>query len=97
MPYDFEISTNGAPVISAGDFAVIESTYQHQWMLLQLKKGDIKQHPLACVGVAAYLKEDEVLPMLAEIKRECESDGMSVALVEIDSEGNLQLEASYGY
>jgi hypothetical protein len=62
-----------------------------------LNKGDMKEFPTACVGVANYLKSEDGLLLPAEIKRECETDGMEVIRVAIDSNGKLDLNARYDY
>ena len=95
MPFDLQIDANRNAAIDAGDFLIEESTIQHQQHLLVLNKGDVKEHPTACVGIGRYLKDDEPLLVLGEIKREFEVDGMRVDEVSITAAGNLNVKAMY--
>lgn len=97
MPQDFILTEELDLAIADGDFVVGESTLQHQLLLLKLNKGDLKEHPLACVGVARYLKDEDFGGLTGEVKRECENDGMNVTKVELDADGKLTLEALYDY
>jgi hypothetical protein len=97
MPKDFLFNDSANLMIENGDLLVDESTIHHQKLLLQLNKGDLKEYPTACVGIARYLKDEDPMGMLGEIKRECESDGMEVKEVTINASGKLKLEAYYGY
>jgi len=97
MPQDFVYNDAGDTLISNGDWTVDESTLCHQKLLLLLNKGDLKEHPTACVGIQRYLKDDDPLALQSEIKRECEADGMKVTEVKLQSDGKLNLNAKYDY
>lgn len=97
MPQDIQLTEGLDLQIAGGDFAIGESTLQHQLLLLRLNKGDLKEYPLACVGVERYLKDEDFGGLTGEVKRECESDGMDVKKVELTDDGKLTLEAWYDY
>lgn len=97
MPQDIKLTDELDADITEGDFVIGESTLQHQLLLLKLKKGDLKEHPLACVGVEWYLKDEDFGGLTGEVKRECESDGMKVLKVLLNADGKLTLEAFYDY
>ena len=71
-----------------------ESTIQHQNLLLISNKGDFKESPTACVGIALFLKDDDKSGLLSEIKKEFERDGMKFKSVELVN-NQLNIEAPY--
>lgn len=77
-----------------GDFATGEATAQHMALLLACRKGDFKENPTICVGVATWLKDTDVEGLLGEVKKEFERDGMNVKKVEL-SQGKLNIDAAY--
>lgn len=77
-----------------GDFATGNSDVQHEHLLLINDKGDFKETPTACVGVERWLKDDDAIGLLGEIKKEYERDGMKVNKIEL-TEGKLNVNASY--
>lgn len=88
---------NGDLVIGAnGDFTLIEPTEQHQRTLLLSKKGDIKEVLWAGIDIINAINDDEFLAFGSkEIRKQAQLDGMTVASVTLDVEGNIDLDASY--
>jgi len=78
-----------------GDFAVQESTGQHQQALLLAEKGSYKQYPTVGVGIATYLKDDNSSDLLREIRIQFSKDGMDVNSLSFNG-GKLQIDATYG-
>lgn len=81
-------------VVENGDFANDLSDEQHQELLLKCRKGDFKENPDTCVGVATWLNDDDPDGLLGEIKKEFEKDGMVVKLVDLQ-DGKLNIDARY--
>lgn len=79
---------------SNGDFAIGESTRQHQNLLLLVEKGEIREFPTRGVGTQSWLLDESPGDYNAEVKREFEKDGMTVLKVRGGVE-NLQIEAVY--
>lgn len=78
-----------------GDFVMGESTGQHQALLLLCNKGDFKENPTSCIGIAGFLKDEDVKGLLAETKAQFEKDGMTVNSIAVDAAGNLEINAPY--
>lgn len=78
-----------------GDFAVDVSDVQHQDMLLMTTKGEWKESPTLGVGALGFLKDEDAFGLLATVKAQFETDGMSVRNMEF-LDGNLQIDAVYG-
>ncbi|MBL0144940.1 MAG: oxidase [Chitinophagaceae bacterium] len=70
------------------------SDEQHQELLLMTNKGEWKEKPTMAVGLAGYLKDDDVNAALAEIKQEFERDGMEVKYVGFNND-KIEINASY--
>lgn len=77
-----------------GDFVSDTSDEQHQSLLLKCRKGDFKENPDICVGVATWLNDDDPDGLLGEIKKEFEKDGMVVKQIEM-TDGKLNIDARY--
>lgn len=60
-----------------------EITEQNQMLLLLSAKGDFKESPTVGVGIAGYLKDDDVTGLLGEIKKEFQRDGMNVKKISL--------------
>jgi hypothetical protein len=76
------------------DVVTGESTEQHQELLCLCNKGDFKENPLSCVGIATWLKSNDVAGCLAEIKTQFEADGMTVLNINYDGQ-KITPNASY--
>lgn len=85
---DFDLKLKG------GDFAVQESTGQHQQCLLLAEKGSYKQYPAVGVGIATYLKDDNSGDLLREIRIQFSKDGMDVNSIGFNG-SKLQIDARY--
>ncbi len=67
-----------------GDFYIGDSEPQEVKLLLELEKGELKQHPVSCVGVKTYLNGDgEVADMWREIRAELKKDGFVKIIIDI--------------
>lgn len=91
---DFILDDDGDISFDDKGIVIGESTLQHQQLLLVCNKGDFKQFPDACVGVAKYLKDQRDNSMLSDIKSEFEKDGMIVSSIVLSGE-NISIDASY--
>lgn len=80
--------------IKNGDFAVGESTLQHQDLLLMTNKGEWKENPMIAVGAVGYLKDEDEAALMAEVKQQFEKDGMQVKQIFIE-DGKLNIDANY--
>lgn len=82
--------------IANNDLVIGESTNQHQKHLLISVPADIKEDPLAPVGLAMFLKDEvEGVTVLSVIKEKFERDGMQVKQLTFYNEGKLNIDASY--
>lgn len=70
--------------IAANDAVIGESTEQHQYLLALCNKGDYKENPLSCIGLAQWLKDNDIGGALAEMKAQFEKDGMTVNSITYD-------------
>lgn len=92
---DILLDSNYDILTEDGDFLIGESTVQHQQLLLVCNKGDFKENPAICVGVARWLKDDDKMGVLGEIKKEFEKDGMTVRKVSLTKDDKLNIDAGY--
>lgn len=96
MVTDYAINKGSLDLnIINGDFAVIESTEQHQRLLLIATPGEYKQKPLSGVGLSNYLLDERPGNLLNNIRSQFTTDGMSVETVTISEEGILTIKADY--
>lgn len=82
-------------LIVDGDFAVGESTAQHQKILVLSDKGEFKEVPMRGVGSRRYLEDDSPDNLAREIRTEFTTDGMTVNKIQIAADLNIQLDANY--
>lgn len=95
-PIDYIVDDNGGYKIENGDFVKGNATQQHQKLLLLAEKGEIKQFPVAGVGIRGYiLDEKSTSELKSEIGKEFEADGMVIDELSI-SNGIIKVEAYYG-
>lgn len=91
---DILLASNFDLQFSGGDFAIGESTRQHQQILLIVEKGELKEFPTNGVGTQSWLLDDTSGDYNAEVKKEFERDGMTVYKVK-GSLPNIEIEAVY--
>lgn len=86
----FDLDVNG------GDLVTGESTRQHQQLLLLIEKGELREFPLRGVGLQTWLLDDQAGNLNATIKREFETDGMTVRQISGSAtNGTLKTDAYY--
>ncbi len=81
MPQDYLHDDDDDLLIVNGDFAVGESTVQHQSLLLRMQKGELRQYPKTCIGIDDFLLAEDAEDMRQEIQKQYEADGMKVRSV----------------
>lgn len=81
--------------IQNGDFAAIESTYQHQRQLILNNKGDFKQNPTIGVGAFTYFDDEHMQNLVRAVGVEFARDGMDVREIKMDTDGTLKSDALY--
>lgn len=91
---DLLLDETFAPVIENGDFAIGDSTYQHQMLLLTCNKGEFKQFPMRCVGASRYIESHNSEGLAREISTEFALDGMKVKRVKVNIP-DVQIDAYY--
>jgi hypothetical protein len=72
-----------------------ETTAQNQKILLLSNKGEFKTTPMRGVGIGRYLENSEANELAREIRTEFVIDGMTVNSIQIGSDLELKVEASY--
>jgi hypothetical protein len=94
---DFKVDDNGDRYINpvTGDFAIVESTGQHQKNLIIIDKGEILDNPTVGVGAWGYIDNDELDQLPGAIATEFAKDGMDVVKINMDDEGNVESDAFY--
>ncbi|MCX6232441.1 MAG: oxidase [Bacteroidetes bacterium] len=93
--YDILLDENFDLAVVDGDFVLGESTQQHQELLLLINKGELKEFPLAGVGLNEYLLDDgEMLELTQEICKQFSVDGMKVGEIELSGE-SIKINAEY--
>lgn len=75
---DISLSTGEDLFITAGDFAIVESTSQHQQELLLTSKGDWKENPLVGIGIEEYFDDEAAQNIIRAIAQQFMADGMEV-------------------
>lgn len=81
--------------IKDSDVVVGESDLQHQELLLVLHKGELKESPIATVGIANYLRESDIEGMLHECRVRFTDDGMMVLKMNYNEDNNSLDYAAY--
>jgi hypothetical protein len=82
-------------VFESGDFAVAESTAQHQQQLILNNKGDFKQNPTIGVGALNYLDDEDFSELTRNVSIEFTRDGMDVKGVALKPGGFIKSDAYY--
>ncbi len=78
-----------------GDFVIGNSDKQNQKLIIAAGKGEFKAHPEVGVGIEGYLNDESFTPLLIEIKKQLEYDGMKINDVFIDEEDKLVIDGKY--
>ncbi len=81
MPYDILLDGDFDLAFVDGDFAIGESTRQHQNLILISEPGEWREFPTCGVGMQSRLLGDNPGEVLGIIKRQFEADGMKVLQV----------------
>lgn len=94
--YDFALDENFDLLIKDGDFVIIESTMQHQSLLLLTTKLSWRPVPFVGVGTVDFLLDDNgTLDLESEIQKQFELDGMRVQSVTATDMENVEIKAEY--
>jgi len=78
----------------AGGLTVGNVLYQNQAMLLLAHKGELKEAPLAGVGLQDIVNDSDFEYWRHEIMQQLQNDGQTVSRLQLDEKG-LILEAQY--
>ena len=92
---DIGLDTNDDVLIVANDFAIVESTGQHQRQLILNNNGDFKQNPTICVGVLDYVDDEDFQNLIRAISIEFAKDGMDVKSITLTTAGIINSDAYY--
>lgn len=92
---DLKYTNDGDLDLSGGDVQYANSDYQHQRGLLVSQKGDYKEWPAVGVDIINYAGDTEPEALLRAIKKEFASDGMKVAKVVLNADGEIETDAAY--
>ena len=91
---DIVLAADYDVLIENGDFAITESTNQHQMQLLLNDKGSFKENPTICVGALEYLDDEAVNELARAVTIEFTRDGMRVDKIQI-ANTNIVTDAYY--
>ena len=92
---DLILDQDGDLKIQNGDFAIGESTIQHQHHIIIANKGEYKEHPEVGVGIGDAILTERPKRILTEIKRNLEYDGMRVKQVRFEDDQSITIDAQY--
>lgn len=92
---DILIDDNNDLAIENGDFVLGYSDNQHQKLIIQANKGDLKEYPELGVGIENLLSSDNYTGILIEIKKNLSYDGMKINNVRLKPDGNLSIDGNY--
>lgn len=92
--HDILLDDNLDIAVEHGDFAVGESTGQHQTLLLLTNKGEWKQSPERGVGAVNFIETANPAELAREIRSDFSADGMYVSDVTVKGT-KLDVEAAY--
>jgi hypothetical protein len=99
MPYDILLDGDFDLAFVDGDFAIGESTRQHQNLILVSEPGEWREFPTCGVGMQSKLLGDNPGEVVSIIKRQFEQDGMTVLQVRGKQKGGnlvgIDCEAVY--
>ncbi len=78
-----------------GDLNIGYSDNQHQEHILLANKGEFREFPELGVGIDKILSDDDYIPVLIEMKKNLQYDGMTINNIKIDETGNLDIDGNY--
>jgi hypothetical protein len=91
---DILIDINYDMLITNGDIAIGEATYQHVYLILSSQKGEWKQYPLLGVGIEDKLGDNDTNYWKYLIRSELRKDGLEIDRLDI-SDDQLIINAKY--
>lgn len=91
MPQDILHDSTGDILLTGGDTAIGESTYQHQRDIALSRKGDIRTRPRVGAGIEDYLLDDGITggennDLTTELRRQYRQDGMTVRKLDLNGD-----------
>lgn len=92
---DISLASDDDLLVHSGDFVALESTGQHQRLLILNNKGDFKQNPTICVGAFKYLDDENFRELIRAISQEFMKDGMDVKRIDVSKNGTINTDAYY--
>lgn len=92
---DIGTDSNGDLLATGGDWAVLESTGEHQKSLILDNKGDYKYAPLTCAGAINYIDSERPQDFLNAVSVQFAGDGMTVNQVAQLASGKIEVDAYY--
>lgn len=95
MPNDILLDENFDIIIDNNSFAIGESTYQHQKILIFADKGQFKSDPTCGVGSRRFLESSRPDDFAREIRQEFMKDGMSIRSLKIAENLEINIDAIY--
>lgn len=95
LMYDFALDDNEDIALGTGDFALTESTPQHQRQLLLNNKGDFKESPTICVAALSFIDDENFAGLMRAVNIEFSRDGMEVRDLSLSPEGIINSNATY--
>lgn len=82
--------------VKNGDLGFGDATKQNQECLLLIRKGELKEFPMSCVGAADFIDDDNATNLTRTIKKEYVKDGMTVITLSVDANQKVKVNAHYG-
>lgn len=92
---DIILNNDNDLVFSAGDLTTDISDFQHQQLLITNSKGAFKEFPLTGVDAFEYLQDATTDELRREISRQFTMDGMRVNKIDVTTDGQLKIDATY--
>jgi len=94
--FDIVLDTDFDLLVKDGDFAIAESTRQHQQCLIIAEPGYYKQNPAMGAAAYSFTNDDETLENLKKaIQKTFEADGMSIEHIKVNTQGDIDVVATY--
>jgi hypothetical protein len=96
--YDLQVNADGDLVIDpiSGDFAVVESTLQHQEHLQLAVPGEYNQWPTTGIAVRDFILGDiSEGEYRQRVNKNFEEDGMDVNKIKVTAPQDVEIEAGY--